>query len=189
MPADNITRAIKKGTGELPGVIYEAINYEGYGAGGVAIFVEALTENKNRTTADIRNIFAKRGGNMAGANAVAWLFERKGLLVISKATIEEEKLMNIVLEAGAEDLSQEDEFYEVKTDPSSYEQVKKALEDGNVKVESSELTMIPKNTVKVGEKDKAKQVLGLIEALEESDDVQEVYANFDIPQEILNEIT
>ena len=186
MPQDNIERAIKKGTGELPGVSYESVSYEGYGSGGVAFFVEALTDNKNRTTAEIRSIFSKCGGNMASSGAVSWIFEKKGFFVINKSAIGEDKLMSIILDAGAEDMSQEDETYEVKSGPHDYEKVKKALEDNKVEVESSELTMIPKSTVKISG-DQAKQVLRLVEQLEDNDDVQNVHSNFDIPDDILKE--
>ncbi len=186
MPQNNIERAIKKGTGELPGVSYESVSYEGYGSGGVAFFVEVLTDNKNRTTSEVRNIFSKRGGNLAGSGSVSWIFEKKGFFVINKSEIGEDKLMSIVLDAGAEDLSQESETYEVKSQPQDYEKVKKALEDNNVKIESSEVTMIPKNTIKITG-DQAKQVLKLVEQLEDNDDVQNVYSNFDIPDDILKE--
>lgn len=186
MPADNIDRAVKKGTGELPGVTYEQVTYEGYGPGGVAFFVEGLTDNKNRLTAEVRNIFSKCGGNLAGSGSVNWLFEKKGFFVINKAGITEDKLMSVILDAGAEDMSSEDDTFEVKSQPHDYEKVKQALEDSKIKVESSELTMIPKNTVKVAG-DQAKQVLRLIEQLEDNDDVQNVYANFDIPDDIIKD--
>jgi YebC/PmpR family DNA-binding regulatory protein len=186
MPQDNIERAIKKGTGELPGTSYESLSYEGYGPGGVAFFVEALTDNKNRTTSEIRNIFSKAGGNLAGSGSVNWIFEKKGFFVINKSEVSEDKLMSVILDAGAEDLSQESDTYEIKSQPQEYERVKKALEANNIKIESSEVTMVPKNTVKVtGEQ--AKQVLKLVEQLEDNDDVQNVYSNFDIPDEILKE--
>jgi YebC/PmpR family DNA-binding regulatory protein len=187
MPADNIDRAIKKGTGELEGVNYEEVVYEGYGPAGVAIYVEVLTDNKNRTTAEIRNLFSKHGGNMAGANSVAWMFEKKGYLAISKETIAEDALMSIALESGAEDLSSEGDTFEIKTLPQDFEKVKKALDDKSVKIESAEVTMIPKSTIKILE-DKAKQVLALADALEDHDDVQNVYSNFDIPEEVLKTI-
>ncbi len=186
MPQDNIDRAIKKGTGELPGQSYEEVSYEGYGPGGVAFYVEALTDNKNRTTAEVRSIFSKTGGNLAGSGAVSWIFAKKGFFVINKAAIEEDKLMSIILDAGAEDMTSEGETYEVKSQPHDYEKIKKALEDNNVAIESSEITMIPKSTVKItGEQ--AKQVLRLVEQLEDNDDVQNVYSNFDIPDDILNQ--
>jgi len=186
MPQDNIERAIKKGTGELPGMSYESVLYEGYGPGGVAFFVEALTDNKNRTTSEVRTIFSKSGGNLAGSGSVSWIFEKKGFFVINKSEISEDKLMSLVLDAGAEDLSEEGEVYEVKSQPQDYEKVKKVMEHEKVNMESSELTMIPKSTVKItGEK--AKQALKLVEQLEDNDDVQNVYANFDIPDDILKE--
>ncbi len=184
MPADNIERAIKKGTGELEGVSYEQVIYEGYGPAGVAIYVEVLTDNKNRTTSEIRNIFSKHGGNMAGAGSVAWIFEKKGYFAIQKDAIGEDALMSIALESGAEDFTTEGDTYEVKTLPQDYEKVKRALEEKSVKIDSSEITMIPKSTIKIVD-EKAKQVLSLVDALEEHDDVQNVYANFDIPEEIL----
>jgi len=186
MPADNIERAVKKGTGELEGVSYEEVTYEGYGPGGVAILVEALTDNKNRTTSDVRNIFSKKSGNMAGSGSVNWIFEKRGYFLISKSSIDEDSLTAIALEAGAEDLIEESDSYEIKTQPQDFENVKKALEEKGVKLEASELTMIPKSTIKLA-KDKAKVVLGLVEALEEHDDVQNVYANFDIPDDLLKE--
>ncbi len=186
MPSDNIERAIKKGTGELPGVSYEEMTLEGYGPGGVAIYVELLTDNKNRTSSEIRSLFTKRGGNMAGAGSVAWIFEKKGYITISKETIDEDKLMSIVLDAGAEDMVSEDNEYGVKTAPQDFYKVKKAIEDNNIKIESDELTMLPKNTIKLSG-DEAKKALELVDYLEEHDDVQNVYANFDIPDEMLKE--
>lgn len=186
MPADNIERAIKKGTGELPGVSYEQVSYEGYGPGGIAFFVEGLTDNKNRMISEVRNIFSKAGGNLAGSGSVNWLFEKKGFFVINKSEVSEDKLMSVILDAGAEDLSSEDDAYEVKSQPHDYEKVKKALEDNKIKTESAEITMIPKTTVKVTG-DQAKQALRLVELLEDNDDVQNVYANFDIPDDILKD--
>ncbi|NQT22602.1 MAG: YebC/PmpR family DNA-binding transcriptional regulator [Candidatus Omnitrophica bacterium] len=187
MPANNIERAIKKGTGELEGVSLEEITYEGYGPGGVAMLINALTDNKNRTTSDVRNIFAKLGGSMVGQGAVSWIFEKKGYFVINKDVIEEDKLMNIVLDAGAEDLQTEGTTYAVTTAPGDFEKVKKALEEKNIKAVVAELSMIPKSSVKVlGET--AKKVLSLVETLEDNDDVQNVYANFDIPEEIIDEM-
>jgi len=187
MPADNIDRAIKKGTGELEGVNYEEIVYEGYAAAGVAVYIEVVSDNKNRITSEIRNIFSKYGGNMAGAGSVAWMFEKKGYFAVSKSTISEDALMAIALDSGAEDFSVEEEVFEIKTMPQDFEKVKKALEDNSVKIESSEITMIPKSTIKVGG-DKAKQILTLVDILEDNDDVQNVYTNFDIPEDILKEL-
>lgn len=184
MPADNIERAIKRGTGELEGVNYEQVTYEGYAPAGVAVCVEALTDNKNRTTSEVRNIFSKHGGNMAGSGSVAWMFEKKGYFVINKGTINEDTLMTIALECGAEDFTSEGNTYEIKTLPQDFESVRKGLEQRSINIESSEITMIPKSTIKVTD-EKAKQILALVDALEDNDDVQNVYANFDIPEEIL----
>ena len=186
MPADNIERAIKKGTGELEGVSYEDITLEGYGPGGVAIYVEGVSDNKNRTTSEVRTIFTKKGGNMAGAGSVAWMFEKKGYIVVSKKTIDEDKLMGIVLDAGAEDMVTEEENYAITTPPTDLFKIKKALDDNSIKTESAEITLIPKSSVNVTGED-AKKVLDLVNNLEEHEDVQHVYANFDIPDDLLKE--
>lgn len=187
MPSDNVKMAIKRGTGELPGVVYEAVMYEAYGPGGVAILVDSLTDNKNRTTAELRNLMSKRGGNMAGAGAVSWMFTQKGYITVAKDKVKEEELMNIVLDAGAEDMKHDDNLYEIFTSIQDLEKVKAALQDKGIKWEDAELTMIPSSTIKVTGNE-AKQLLGLIESLEDHDDVQQVYANFDIPDEIINEV-
>src|SRR3989338_1781053 len=187
MPSDNIDRAIKKGTGELPGVIYEEVNYEGYGPGGVAILIEALTDNKNRTTAEIRSILEKKGGNMSGAGSVAWQFAKKSFIVVKKQAVDEEKLMTIALDAGASDFNSDKDSYEIITEPHDFEKVKKALGDAKIPQETAEITMIPSTTVKLAGND-AKNVLGLVEALEDNEDVQHVYANFDIPDEVLQQM-
>lgn len=184
MPKDNVDKAIKRGTGELEGITYEEVTYEAYAPGGVALYIEALTDNKNRTTAEIRNLLTKRSGNMAGAGATAWLFHKKGYLLVEKGTVDEERLMNTVLEAGAEDLKTEGASFEITTDPKVFETVKQALGRAKIPPISAELTMLPTSTVRV-EGSEAKQVLALVESLEEHDDVQHVYANFDIPDEIL----
>ena len=188
MPADNIDRAIKKGTGELPGVSYEESTYEGYGPGGVAILIEVLTDNKNRTTSEIRTVLDKRGGNMSGAGSVAWQFHKKGLIVVKKEAVDEDKLMSIALDAGASDFNVSGEVYEITTEPQDFEKVKKAVADAGLKTESAAVTRIPQSTVKVTGLNEAKAVMGLMEALEEHDDVQNVYANFDIPDDILQEL-
>jgi YebC/PmpR family DNA-binding regulatory protein len=179
MPASNIDRAIKKGTGELEGVSYEEVTYEGYGPGGVAIMAEVITDNKNRTAGEIRKIFSKGNGNMGEQNCVGWMFDSKGLIVITKEAISEEKLMEVALEAGADDIEDEEDTFQVVTDPGSFQGVKDALEQAGVPMVSAKLDKIPQNTVRVEGKDAA-QVLKLAEALEEHDDVQNVYANFDI---------
>ena len=188
MPSDNIERAIKKGTGELPGVTYEEVTYEGYGPAGVAILIEALTDNKNRTAAEIRSALEKRGGNMSGAGSVAWQFLKKGFLVVKKEAVEEDKLMSIALDAGASDFVAQKDCYEVTTELHDFEAVKKAIQDAGIAVESAEVTRIPSATVKVSDPGIAKNVMGLVESLEEHEDVQNVYANFDIPDEILQSL-
>jgi YebC/PmpR family DNA-binding regulatory protein len=187
MPSDNVKMAIKRGTGEIPGVIYETVVYEGYGPGGVAILIEALTDNKNRTSAEIRNIMSKKGGNMAGGGSVSWMFTKKGYISIPKTQIKEEDLINIALEAGAEDVKSDEKNYEITSAPADFENVKSALQAKGIKWEEADITMIPSSTIKLAGNE-AKQLLGLIEALEEHDDVQQVYANFDIPDEIIEEV-
>jgi YebC/PmpR family DNA-binding regulatory protein len=187
MPSDNVKTAIKRGTGELPGIIYENVVYEAYGSGGVAIYIEALTDNKNRTTAELRNIMSKRGGNMAGAGSVSWMFAKKGYISIEKSQAKEDELMSIVLEAGAEDMKSDEKNFEITTSAQDFENVKQALEAKGIKWQAAEITMVPNSTVKLTGSD-AKAVLGLVEALEEHDDVQQVYANFDIPDEILEQM-
>ena len=186
MPSDNIDRAIKKGTGQLEGVTYEDITLEGYGPGGVAVYIEGVSDNKNRTTAEVRTIFTKKGGNMAGAGSVAWMFEKKGYIVVSKTSAEEDKLMGVALDAGAEDMIIEDEDYAIKTSPQDFFKVKKAIDDAGIKTEDAQITLLPKNTVKVEGPD-AKKILDLVDAIEEHEDVQHVYANFDIPDDLIKE--
>ena len=186
MPVDNIDRAIKKGTGELPGVNYEECAYEGYGAGGVAILVQALTDNRNRTTAELRNIFTKKGGNLSGAGSVAWMFEKKGLILVDRKAIDEDSLFSRALNAGAEDFQAGSENFEIYVEPSRFEAVKKTLAADGVKWNLAEITHVPKNEVAV-KGEEARKVLSLVEALEEHEDVQNVYSNFDIPDEILQE--
>ncbi len=184
MPADNIDRAVKKGTGELEGVSYEEFTIEGYGPGGVALMVEVMTDNRNRTTADIRNIFSKKNGNVAGAGSVSWMFEKKGYIEVDKKVSSEDNVMTIAIDAGAQDIQTEDDIYTITTDPKDFEPVKKALSDNNIEMKASELTMLPKSTVNLTGND-AKHILTLVEAFEDHDDVQNVYANFDIPDEAM----
>jgi len=184
MPSDNVKMAIKRGTGELPGVVYETVMYEAYGPGGVALMIEALTDNKNRSTAELRNIMSKKGANMAGSGAVSWMFTMKGYFLVEKSQAKEDDLMNIVLDAGAEDMKADEKNYEIFCAPQNFEKVKQALETKGIKSADAEVTMVPSSTIKVAGNE-AKQVLGLIDALEEHDDVQHVYANFDIPDEIM----
>jgi len=187
MPNTNIMRAVKKGAGELDGAAYEESTYEGYGPGGAAVMVEVLTDNKNRTTADVRHAFSRFGGNLGEGGCVSWMFDKKGLIQIDKTKIDEEKLFDIALEAGAEDINSEDDYYEVVCEPNLFSDVKKALEDSGVEIENAEVSMIPQNTVKLEGKE-AKSLLKLIEVLEDNDDVQNVYSNFDIPDEVMQEL-
>ncbi len=188
MPSDNVKNAIKRGTGELPGIVYETINYEAYGPAGVAIMVEALTDNKNRTTAELRNILSKKGGNMAGAGSVAWMFNKKGYIVVDKNAVKEDVLMDAALEAGAEDIKTQESSFEVISSAQDFEKVKSALAEKGITYQSAEVTMLPTSTVKVAAGPDAKQLLSLIETLEDHDDVQDVYANFDIPDEVIEQI-
>lgn len=187
MPADNIKRAIQKGTGELPGAIVEEVVYEGYGPAGVAIFIEAMTDNRNRTAAEIRKIFSRIGGSMGESGCVAWMFSKKGCFTIAVKQIGEDDLLELVTEAGAEDLKKEGHVYEITTEPGNFEAVKKALEERKIEIEYAEISMVAQNYIKVDAKT-ARQVLDLVEELEDHDDVQTVNANFDIPDEVMAEI-
>jgi YebC/PmpR family DNA-binding regulatory protein len=189
MPKDNIERAIKKGTGELEGAVYEEISYEGYGPGGVAILVDCMTDNKNRTVADIRHAFSKSGGNLGETGCVSWMFDKKGSILVDKETIDEEELMDQALEAGAEDVVEEDNVFQVVTTPDDFESVREALEAEGVKFIEASVSMIPQNVVEVTEEKPAKQILRLLESLEEHDDVQSVSANFDIPDDIMEAVS
>ena len=184
MPSDTIQRAIKKGTGELPGEIYEEIIYEGYGAGGVAVLVDVLTDNKNRTVAEIRHLFAKHGGNLGETGCVAWMFARKGLITLHTNQIDEDTLLELVLEAGGDDIKTEAEAYEIVTAPEAFEDVRSTLEQKGLTFDVAEVTMMPQNTVPVEGK-QAEQVLRLMEALDDQDDVRKAHANFDISDEVM----
>ena len=188
MPAENIKRAIQKGTGELPGVAYEEITYEGYGPNGVAIIIEVMTDNRNRTVAEIRHTMEKLGKGMGENGCVSWMFHKKGYIVVARAKADEEKLMGLALDAGAEDLQTEDENFVITTPPNDFEKVKKALEDAGVPLEVAEVTMLPQTYVKLEGEKEAGQMLRLVEALEDNDDVQNVYANFDISDEVMNAV-
>ena len=187
LPKDKIEQAIKKGTGDLPGVAYEETVIEGYGPGGVAIFAQVLTDNKNRTAAELRSLFSKYNGNVAGAGSVSWIFQKKGLIAIKASGVSEERLMEIVADAGAEDLNVEGDTATVTTDPHALEAVKEALQKASIHTESADVTMIPTSTVRVDDPGHAKTLLNLLDALEEHDDIQHVYANFDIPDALLAE--
>ncbi len=187
VPLDTIERAIKRGTGDLEGVIYEQVTYEGYAPHGVAVLVEVLTDNRNRTGSDIRSLFTRSGGNLAEPGAVNWLFERKGVVVLP-GTVEEDTLMEVTLEAGADDLEDEGDTWRVTSAPSELTAVRAALEEAGIDFDSAEVTMVPSNVVELDTAEAAKSVLRLIDALDDLDDVQDVYANFDVPTEILESI-
>ena len=188
MPAANIEKAIKKGTGELPGVSYEEVKYEGYGPGGVAVLVETLTDNKNRAVSDVRNIFARHGGNLGEVGCVGWMFERRGVIQVDRGKVDEDQLLEIALEAGASDMSSEEDYFEVVTPFEKFDAVRKALDGNSVPMNQAELTMIPQTTIKL-EGRQAEQMLKLMEDLEDHDDVQKVYANFDIAIEIMEKMS
>jgi len=185
MPKDNIERAIKRGTGELEGVTYEEVHYEGYAPNGVAVFVETLTDNRNRTGAEIKNVFTRNGGSLAEPGAVSWQFERKGVVILPKASASEDDLMLVVLDAGAEDVEDQGDTWQVIAPATELHTVRTALEEAGMAFDSADLTMLPQQSVPLGDASSAKQVLRVIDALEEHDDVQNVYANFDIPTDVL----
>ncbi|SHF40611.1 DNA-binding regulatory protein, YebC/PmpR family [Desulfacinum infernum DSM 9756] len=188
MPKENIERAIKKGTGELEGTAYEEVIYEGYGPGGVAILVEAMTDNRNRAASEVRHIFSKNGGSLGEAGCVAWMFDKHGLIVFSKEKVSEEEVMEVALEAGAEDVRDQEDQFEVVTTVADFEKVKAAFDQRGLVYEMAEVTMVPQTTVRVEDEKTAQQLLRLMDMLEDNDDVQHAYANFDIPDEILNAV-
>ena len=187
MPADNIKRAVQRGTGELPGATYEEFSLEGYGPGGVAILVDISSDNRNRTVSEIRHVFGKNGGNMAEAGAVSWMFHKKGDIIVPKSAAKEDDLMNIILEAGGEDLKDDGESWEIVTEPSAYEGVLDAVKKAGITPASSSVSMVPQNYIKL-EGQNANTMIRLMEALEDHDDVQNVHANFDIDQKLLEEV-
>jgi YebC/PmpR family DNA-binding regulatory protein len=189
MPNDTIDRAIKKGTGEIEGGIVEELIYEGYGPGGVAIIVEATTDNKNRTAADIRSIFAKNHGNLGGSGSVSYIFRRKGQITVGKTGVDEDRLVEVALEAGAEDLTTDEDLYVVTTPHDRLYQVGEAIKNAGMHVESQKLTFLPNTMVAVAREELASQVLRLCDALEDNDDVQNVYSNFDISDELLTKLS
>lgn len=186
MPKDNIDRAIKKGTGDLDGASYEEIVYEGYGPGGAAVMVESLTDNKNRTVAEVRHIFAKAGGNLGESGCVAYMFDKKGYMYVDKAAAEEDRLMEMVLEAGAEDVRDDESGFEVITDPQDFEAVREALETAEIPFSDAEVTMLPQTTNTLEGKE-AEQMMRLLENLEDCDDVQKVYSNVDFADDVMVE--
>jgi YebC/PmpR family DNA-binding regulatory protein len=190
MPKDNIERAVAKGTGEgADGAAWETVVYEGYGPEGVAVIVEALTDNRNRTASDVRHLFAKHGGNLGATGAVAWQFERRGVVLISAAGVDEDDLVLAAADAGADDVELDGDVFQVSSAPDLLAVVRGALDGGGFAIESAELSMIPKMTVEIDEEGTAKRVIRLVEGLEDNDDVQDVYANFDIPEELLEAVT
>ena len=186
MPKENIERAIKRGTGELEGTSFEEVIYEGYGPGGVAILIEAITDNRNRTVSEIRTIFTKHGGSLGEAGCVAWMFDKKGMITVEG--VDEDRLMEIAIEAGAEDVREEEGVFQVITAPDELEDVREQLEQRGVTIKEATLTYIPQSTVRV-EGEKAEKLIKLLDALENHDDVQNVYANFDVPEEVLSSIS
>lgn len=187
-PNDNIERAIKKGSGELEGVNYEEVNYEGYGPGGAAIMASALTDNRNRTVSDLRRIFEKHGGNMGAAGCVAWMFHKRGVIMVEKGKADEDRIMEVALEAGADDVSDAGDCWEIVTAPEGFEAVKAAMDAAGIERASAEVTMVPENTVSLTGKD-AQHTLKLLEAIEDHDDIQSVASNVDIPQDELERLT
>jgi len=188
MPKDNIDRAIKKGTGELEGVNYEEFAYEGYGPAGVAVLVDIMTDNRNRAASEVRHIFSRNSGNLGEAGCVAWMFNKKGSIVFDKKAMPEEELIELALEAGAEDVKDQEDQFEVITSPEDFLNVKAAFDDRELKYELAEMTMSPQTTVRIEDPKTAQQLLRLVDALEDSDDVQNVYANFDIPDQIMESL-
>jgi len=188
MPKDTITKAIKKGTGELGPVNFEEVLYEGYAPGGIAIMVEALTDNRNRTAPEIKKIFESRGASLGTSGCVSWMFSKKGLITVATADIEENRLLEIALAAGADDMQDTGEVFELTCDPTAYQQLKDSLNTQNVPIQLAEISMVPENTVPVNDQEVARKILGLMEAIEDHDDVQNTYANFDIPDEIISQL-
>ncbi len=184
MPAENIKRAIQRGTGELPGVTYEEVTYEGFGPGGVALMIESVTDNKNRTVAEIRHILERFNGKLGALNSVSYMFHRKGMISVPRSAASEDDLMAIVLESGADDMRNDEDFYQVVTSPDQFESVRQALEGKQIKPDEAEIQLVPENTVRVEGKD-AEQLMRLLEALEDNDDVQHVYANFDMDEKLM----
>ncbi|UCC97844.1 MAG: YebC/PmpR family DNA-binding transcriptional regulator [Phycisphaerales bacterium] len=189
MPKDTIEKAVKKGTGELEGTSFEEVLYEGYGPGGVAIMVEALTDNRNRTGPEIKRLFEKHGGSLGTTGCVNWMFTKKGLITVNTANTDEEQLLEIALNAGADDMQNTGEVFEITCEPGAYEQLKSTLQEKEIATEVTEISMVPQNTIDIGDDHTAKRILSLMEAFEDHDDVQNTYANFDIPEETIARIS
>jgi YebC/PmpR family DNA-binding regulatory protein len=189
MPKDTIEKAIKKGTGEIKGISYEEVLYEGYGPAGVAIMVEALTDNRNRTTPEVKRIFEKHGGSLGTGGCVNWMFTKKGLITVNAAETDEDQLFEIALNAGADDMQNTGEVYEITCDPAAYEKLKEALKENEITTQVAEISMVPQNTIPINDPAAAKKIISLMEGFEDHDDVQNTYANFDIPDEIVSRIS
>ena len=189
MPKDTIEKAIKKGTGELEGMSFEEVLYEGYGPSGVAIMVEALTDNRNRTGPEIKRLFEKHGGSLGTSGCVNWMFTKKGLITVNAANTNEEQLMEIALSEGADDMQVGGDVFEITCDPSAYEELKKALQEKEIPIEVAEISMVPQSTIDISDEHTAKRIISLMEAFEDHEDVQNTYANFDIPEEIIAQIS
>jgi len=188
MPKDNIIRGIKKGTGELEGEVYDEILYEGYGPGGIAVLVECMTDNRNRTVAEIRHAFSKSNGNLGESGCVAYMFDKKGVIYVDKSTINEEELMDLAIEAGGEDVEEDGDQFQVLTGPEDFDEVREELEKAGVVIAEASLTMIPQNTIEVTEEKQAKALIRLLQTLEENEDVQNVHANCDIDDALMEEL-
>lgn len=189
MPKDTIEKAVKKGTGDLEGVNFEEVLYEGYGPGGVAMMVEALTDNRNRTAPEIKKLFEKHGGSLGTSGCVNWMFSKKGLITVNTLNTDEEQLLEIALNAGADDMQNTGDVFEITCDPSAYEELKKALKEKEIATEVAEISMVPQNTIEINDEHKARRIISLMEAFDDHDDVQNAYANFDIPDDIIARIS
>jgi YebC/PmpR family DNA-binding regulatory protein len=188
MPKDTIEKAIKKGTGELGGANYEEVLYEGYAPGGVAMMVDALTDNRNRTAPEIRKIFEKKGGSMGTSGCVSYMFSKKGVIIVACGNVDEDSLMDIALGSGADDMVRDGDFFEISCSPDAYDGLKAAIEEAQIPVESAELSMFPGNTITISDFDTARKILDMVDMFEDQDDVQNVYSNFDIPDEIIEKL-
>ncbi len=189
MPKDTIEKAIKKGTGDLAGISFEEVLYEGYGPSGVAVMVEALTDNRNRTGPEIKKLFEKHGGSLGTSGCVNWMFSQKGLITVNTASVDEEQLLEIALGAGASDMQTMGDVYEITCEPGAYEELKKALQDKEIATEVAEISMVPQTTIDISNEHTAGRIISLMEAFDDHDDVQNAYANFDIPDDIMNKIS
>jgi YebC/PmpR family DNA-binding regulatory protein len=189
MPKDTIEKAIKRGTGEIEGAAFESIQYEGYGPSGVAIVVETLTDNRNRTGPEVKRIFEKHGGSFGTPGCVSWMFHKKGVITVATSSIGEDDLMELALGAGAEDMQNTGELYEITCDPSAYEQLKKALEEKGIPIHSADISRVPETMVPIATPEAARKVINLMEAIDDHDDVQNAYANFDIPEEVMAKVS